>query len=246
MRMNFVIGDIHGEHTKLKALIEHIFSMDANPTLIFIGDYTDKGENPYITLKYLTALNEKTNCIFLRGNHEFYWENLDLYPEKNSEALLKYGAKNTIESAGGNLSLLETKNIFYSKFGSILNNLKNFYVEEKYVATHSGIPPAFYLTALEQIPVDKLLFNRYDFISLEKKYFDKKVIFGHTGFYSPYYDGFKIGIDTAACYLEAQPLTAFCTTEEFFINSTNNVVQLSSINQSSCPAIPRVKAWRQK
>jgi hypothetical protein len=36
------------------------------------------------------------------------------------------------------------------------------------------------------------------------------VIFGHTGFYYPYSNEYKIGVDTAACFLETQPLTAFC------------------------------------
>ena len=42
--MNFVIGDIHGEVTKLKSLIKLIDKNEANPSFIFIGDYIDKGE----------------------------------------------------------------------------------------------------------------------------------------------------------------------------------------------------------
>ena len=43
--MTFVIGDIHGEITKLKALINNIFYLDKNPHLIFIVDYINKVEN---------------------------------------------------------------------------------------------------------------------------------------------------------------------------------------------------------
>jgi diadenosine tetraphosphatase ApaH/serine/threonine PP2A family protein phosphatase len=114
------------------------------------------------------------------------------------------------------------------------------------VITHSGIPPELFMVNLENIPCDRLLFNRYDFISTDQLYFGKRVIFGHTGFYSPYFDGFKIGIDTAACYLEEQPLTAFCIEDEFFIDSGKNIVKLTNLDQTFCPAIPRVKAWRQK
>jgi serine/threonine protein phosphatase 1 len=244
--MNFVIGDIHGEYTKLKALVTNILFIDIDPTLIFIGDYTNKGENPSATLKYLTELNTNKKCIFLRGNHEYYWEALTSDLEKHTDVLMKYGAQNTIESIDKQLSLTDIQKILFKEFNSVLGQLRNFYVTENYIITHSGIPPMYYQTEIENIPADKFLFNRYDFISLEKLYFDKKVIFGHTGFYSPYYDGFKICIDTAACYLEYQPLTAFCTDQEFFINSTNNTIQLSEINKSFCPAIPRVKAWRQK
>jgi len=243
--MNFVIGDIHGEYTKLKALIKNIFSIDNKANFIFIGDYIDKGEDAYSTLKYLTELSKENKCIFIRGNHEYFWELLKENNDKYAELLIKYGGKNTINSIDKRLSILETKKILFNEFKSLFDVLKNYQVIGNYVITHSGIPPELYNTPIEKIPTDQLLFNRYDFIRSNKLYFDKKVIFGHTGFYTPYYDGYKIGIDTAACYLETQPLTAFCTDEDFFINSNNETSQLSSINQAVCPAIPRVKAWRQ-
>jgi diadenosine tetraphosphatase ApaH/serine/threonine PP2A family protein phosphatase len=112
--------------------------------------------------------------------------------------------------------------------------------------THSGIPPGYFDIEISRIPQEKLLFNRYDFISSEKFFFGKKIIFGHTGFFSPLYDTFKIGIDTAACYIESQPLTAFCAEGEFFIDSTGNRFLLNAIDLSCCPVIPRVKPWRQK
>lgn len=244
--MNFVIGDIHGEYTKLRMLVENIFLRDQHATLIFIGDFSDKGEDPYSVFKYLKELSTKTNCIFLRGNHEYYWECMQENSDKYAEALLKYGAQNTIASINDRLTPMDTKNILYEEFGSILNNLQNYYEYKDFVITHSGIPPGQYLTELKNMSTEDFLFNRYDFISCQQLYFSKKIIFGHTGFYSPFYDGFKIGVDTAACYLETQPLSAFCLDQDFFINSSDIITQLKDINQSYCPAIPRVRAWRQK
>ena len=37
--MKFIIGDIHGEITKLKLLVKFIKDIDDKPELIFIGDY---------------------------------------------------------------------------------------------------------------------------------------------------------------------------------------------------------------
>lgn len=242
--MNFVIGDIHGEKTKLEMLLNNIISIDEKPSFIFIGDYIDKGENPYSTLKYLQHFSEKHKCIFLKGNHEYYWELLSSDTDQHTNYLLKYGGLNTVHSIG-KTSFLEAKTELFKEFGPFFSTLKNYHLTGKYVITHSGIPPELYKTPIENIPAEKLLFNRYDFIKTYKKYFDKIVIFGHTGFYSPYYDGYKIGIDTAACYLDTQPLTAFCTDKDFFIDSYNQITQLSTINQDVCPAIPRIKAWRQ-
>jgi serine/threonine protein phosphatase 1 len=244
--MNFVIGDIHGELDKLKLLMKNIFSLDSRPSLIFIGDYLDKGDNPYGTLKYLNSLATTSECFFLRGNHEFFWEQLKDDNDEYASYLIKYGGKNTVYSIDKNLALVKAKQMLFSEFNEFFFKLKAYHITEKFAITHSGIPPELYQVNLENISPERLLFNRYDFISTYQYYGDKRVIFGHTGFYSPYYDGFKIGIDTAACYLETQPLTAFCIEDEFFIDSGKNIIKLSNIDQSCCPAIPRIRAWRQK
>ncbi|HET6225875.1 MAG TPA: metallophosphoesterase [Bacteroidia bacterium] len=244
--MNFVIGDIHGEYTKLRSLIENIRLIDRNAQLIFIGDYLDKGENVYKTLHYLVELSNEHKCIFIRGNHEYYWELLQKDTDTYADYLLKYGGKNTIQSLGNGLSIVETKEKLFSEFNSFFEDLQNFHILDNFVITHSGIPPELYDKDLRELKTEQLVFNRYAFICNQNLYQQKKLIFGHTGFYSPFYDAYKIGIDTAACYLEEQPLTAFCTDGNFFINSKSERFHLSTINQLSCPAIPRVKAWRQQ
>ena len=82
-------------------------------------------------------------------------------------------------------------------------------------------------TDQKDIPLKELLFNRHEFIDSNELYKDKfKVIFGHTAFYQPYVDNFKIGIDTGACYYPKQPLTSFCIDQEFFINSKGEINNL--------------------
>jgi serine/threonine protein phosphatase 1 len=243
--MTFAIGDIHGEYSKLKLLIKNILSFDDNAQFIFIGDYIDKGENSWQTLKYLTQLSNEKECIFLRGNHEYYWELLKENNDKYAEYLIRYGALNTVSSIREKLSISEAKKALLLEFKFFFYSLRNYSVINNYVITHSGIPPELFSVSIENIDPEQFLFNRYGFISSSEHYFGKRIIFGHTGFYSPYYDGYKIGIDTAACYLRSQPLTAFCLDEEVFINSNNEFIQLASMDRSCCPVIPRIKAWRQ-
>lgn len=244
--MKYVVADIHGEISKLKLLLENISAIDKSPTFIFIGDYVDKGEDSYATLQFLNTLAQKYECVFLRGNHEYYWESLKTEEDEYSTQLLKYGGKNTIKAFNEKQSLLGTKEQLLKEFSIFFNSLVNYYQTDKYTITHSGIPPEMYNTAIENISTEKFLLNRYAFLNQSVKYFGTIVIFGHTAFSSPYYDGYKIGIDTAACYIKEQPLTAFCIDEDFFINSSNEIVQLLSINQDVCPAIIRVKAWQQQ
>ena len=145
----------------------------------------------------------------------------------------------------GNDDLKFTKKKILEEYNAFFKILKPYHLVDNYFICHSGIPTDFLHHKPTQIPVNKFLFNRYDFISNQKLYLNTyKVIFGHTGFYSPYVDNFKIGIDTSACFLEEQPLTAFCIEERIFINSNNYITELSTISVDYCPNIPRIKPWR--
>ena len=244
--MTFVVADIHGEITKLKKLIKNILGIDDNPSFVFIGDYLDKGESPYEVLEYLTTFSERYDCVFLMGNHEYVWLNLYKDQKNYTSYLKKYGGYNTAESFGcTTLECTYTKMI--EKFSVFMNSLVNYWKNDKYVIVHSGINPTDFNTAIEEIPIERLIFNRYDFIKCQQYYQNNyKVIFGHTGFFFPYQDPFKIGIDTSACYIKEQPLTAFCVDNECFYNSNNELLGIDDNNLSYSPMIPRVKPWRIK
>ena len=241
--MKFIIGDIHGEITKLKLLVKFIKDIDDKPELIFIGDYLDKGESSKKTLDFLIQLKNELKCVFIEGNHEYQW--LNVSKENNiEEYLLKYGGKLTINSFEGRENVFQIKELFLKKYKDFFENLVPYWENKKYVITHSGIPPKFYNKELNTIEKRHFLFNRYEFIKIEEKYKGKIVIFGHTGFYEPYFDGVKIGLDTSACYLENQPITSFCIDQEYFINSNNEKLDLNDINLNQCPNIVRLNPWR--
>jgi serine/threonine protein phosphatase 1 len=71
--MIYAIGDIHGQHTMLHALLEKLSNLplNASDTLVFLGDYIDRGENTRAVID--TLLQWRGNypqTVFLRGNHE--------------------------------------------------------------------------------------------------------------------------------------------------------------------------------
>jgi serine/threonine protein phosphatase 1 len=241
--MKFVVGDVHGEVTKLKQLIKNIERISSRPEFIFIGDYIDKGESSKKTLEFLLDLNIRYKCVFLEGNHEYMWSNLSK-ENKIDEYLLKYGGSLTVNSFSQFHTLYQVQNILLNDYKSFFENLIPFWENDNFVITHSGIPPHCYDKRLEDIDKKDMLFNRYDFIKNKSKYKNKVVVFGHTGFYSPFYDGVKIGIDTSACYLKEQPISAFCLDYKFFINSNNSRLKLDEIDKNNCPNIVRVKPWR--
>ena len=119
--------------------------------------------------------------------------------------------------------------------------MTDYYIVDSYFISHSGIDPQkYFINELNEIPTVSFLFNRYSFIK-EESYFQKKykVIFGHTAFYKPYYDLYKFGIDTAACYLPSPPLTAFCIENSMFIISHGQQYNLDSLPINACANIVR-------
>lgn len=242
--MVFVVGDIHGEITKLQQLVKNTLAADSTPSFVFIGDYIDKGEDAKATLDYLEELKKKYTCTFLIGNHEHIWINLKEDDEKWMDYLKKYGGGNTVKSFGCS-TIWQAKEKMMEAYSSFFSSLQNYHQYKNYTIVHSGIKPQQYKIIPAEIELQDLLFNRYDFIGNGSYYLNEfTVIFGHTGFYTPYYDGCKVGIDTAACFLENQPLTAFNADENYFINSLNHITQLKEIDKTVCPNILRNKPWK--
>ena len=229
--MNYVIGDIHSEVSKLKELILYICKIDSNPKFIFVGDYIDKGNDAKKTLDYLLKIKNKFSSIFLIGNHEYCWLNLIDY----KEYLINFGGYKTIES-------FSCSNIFECQ-KKILIDYNDFFdsLVPYYIINHSGIASKFYSFSPDEIKMKNFLFNRYDFIQ-EKRFFQEKykVIFGHTSFYKPYFDEYKIGVDTGACYLKNQPLTSFCIENSRFVDSDRNNYKINDLSENFCPSIIRI------
>lgn len=235
--MKFVIGDIHGEITKLEVLLKAIKNHDGKAELIFIGDYVDKGENALATLKLLDELRIKEKSLFLLGNHEQYWLEFD---EKKLNA---YGGFTTMEDCKQN-SLKDTQSFLLNEFGDLFKSMILSFSNKDYLITHSGLTFNAYFKLEKDFTKDDVLYNRYDFLKTKQFYQTKKIVFGHTGFCSAYYDSFKVGIDTSACYLKEQPLTSLCLEEDLMIDSHNKKITLNSIPQNISPIIPRVKPYR--
>jgi len=237
--MTYVIGDIHGEISKLRNLINNIYQIDNAAKLVFLGDYVNKGENSKEVLDYLITLK---NSIFLMGNHEYYF--LEFINNGDfSDKLEKYAGSTTFIDF--DMTLLTVKEKFYAPYKDFFDNLKPYYITDKYFISHAGINPPYAQKELDTIPLKEFLFNRYDFFNYQDKIHGRIVIFGHTGFNYPYYDGYKIGIDTAAVYSVDSPLTAYCLEEEYFLDDQNKNFLLRDLKLDRTPWINRREPYRQ-
>ena len=71
----FAIGDIHGDLEALDRLFERLPQMTADDTVVFLGDYIDRGPDSAGVVARVRELMDKgpAKVIALRGNHEDAW-----------------------------------------------------------------------------------------------------------------------------------------------------------------------------
>jgi serine/threonine protein phosphatase 1 len=71
----FAIGDIHGDLVALATLFERLPELVAGDTVVFLGDYIDRGPDSAGVVKWVRELAAKSpaKIVCLRGNHEDAW-----------------------------------------------------------------------------------------------------------------------------------------------------------------------------
>ncbi|MFN7989980.1 MAG: metallophosphoesterase family protein [Thermoanaerobaculia bacterium] len=69
------IGDVHGDLEGLEKLLGRLPLLDEGDTLLFVGDYVDRGPDPAGVVRRVRALPAETpaRIVLLRGNHEDAW-----------------------------------------------------------------------------------------------------------------------------------------------------------------------------
>lgn len=180
----YVVPDIHGEYNKLLNVMEKINKVrKPNETIVFLGDYIDRGKRSKDVVNYMfEIMSNDDNIVALLGNHddEFYnimerAERLNIYDIEwlsryCIETLSSYGVStlplkyNSVEdNMRDNLDFIKEEinkikqSDDYRKFKLLMVNCRRYYKEGKYIFTHSG--GVSYKTVEEQ-SLDELLWSR--------------------------------------------------------------------------------------
>jgi serine/threonine protein phosphatase 1 len=71
----FAIGDIHGDLEALHILFQRLPEITSHDTVVFLGDYIDRGPNSAGVVAWVRDFIAKTpaKVVALRGNHEDAW-----------------------------------------------------------------------------------------------------------------------------------------------------------------------------
>lgn len=180
------IGDIHGMSSMLDELL---LQLPKEGTVVFLGDYIDRGPDSYGVIKRLIALQQEREVVFLRGNHEELC--LDSL-SGNSEAVHSW-------LANGGLATIESyQEHSFDEHLDFLNSTRLVFETEDYIFVHAGISP---MKPVNENGAEEFLWIRYEFLMSDYDW-GKMVIHGHT----PTIDFFpedkpnRINIDTGAFF----------------------------------------------
>ncbi len=139
------IGDLHGCNTVLQEYLQGELKEDE--LYIFVGDYIDRGIENVELLNYIFSIMDKSNVIFLQGNHEQWLWNYSNDMTSRSKEFEQVTKKEL------NKSQIDKKKlrIFYRKLRQLAYYTYNGKVV---IVTHGGIstmPERFEFLATEQL-----------------------------------------------------------------------------------------------
>jgi len=200
------VGDLHGRLDLLEALWPKIdaasrLSSARRRTLIFVGDYVDRGLQSRELVDRLLEGFAGFDTVFLKGNHD--------------DTLLQFLTDPTIGDAWRNFGGLETLRSYgiahapeknwsqtRSEFAAALprahleffKNLKLHTTIGDYLFVHAGIRPRI---PLEDQSETDLLWIRDEFLESPAN-FGRVVVHGHTPTEKPVVRPNRVGIDTGA------------------------------------------------
>jgi serine/threonine protein phosphatase 1 len=210
--MFYAIGDIHGCFDLLQNLHTQILDdISKNPaekaTIVFLGDYVDRGKKSKEVCDFLMALKDSDQIrhVILKGNHE------DLM-YKSYSGTESWAHSVWLGNGGG--STLRSFNVCrlpYSIRGSEvlkpyaewMNALPTYFETPEYVFCHSGYIDYESTFSADFAPLAEqeaqLLWGRPDDGRYEEA--KKWVVHGHTPtLIRPHVELHKINVDVGACY----------------------------------------------
>jgi diadenosine tetraphosphatase ApaH/serine/threonine PP2A family protein phosphatase len=209
----YAVGDIHGRADLLAALL-HQIEADAQAaeaktrTLVFLGDYVDRGPNVRGVIETLLAgLPQGFETHFLKGNHEALL--LDFLRDPATlEAWFLNDGDTTMASYGVDTDALyrararpaEWRDAFAAALPDahlrFFRGLELSVSRGDYLFVHAGIRPGVPLAAQTE---SDLVWIRRPFLDWNEP-FEKCVVHGHTPGHELVTRANRICVDTGACF----------------------------------------------
>ena len=193
--MLFAIGDIHGCAFELRALLNKL-SLAPDSTVVFLGDYIDRGAHSRAVIDTVIELGEYCNVVALMGNHESMFIDFLENPTSTRAGLfIVNGGSSTLAGYAderGNYTIPAAHVEFLRRLALFHQTDENFFV-------HAGVPDI----PLSQITYEEhrehLLWMRGAFLRSTFTW-EKVVVHGHTPVPAVQISPNRINIDTGCVF----------------------------------------------
>ena len=188
----YAIGDIHGCRAELNALLSLIEADDAArpaaaTTLVFLGDFVDRGPHSAQVIDRLIALKEaRPTARFLMGNHEELFAAALAGEDKPLRLFTRVGGRETVlsygmtaedyDAADYDVLVERMQQMVPTAHRAFLASLEDMVVIGDYAFVHAGIDPDVPLAEQRQ---RQLRWMREPFLS-HRKPLEKMIVHGHT------------------------------------------------------------------
>jgi serine/threonine protein phosphatase 1 len=221
------VGDVHGNLAALEDLLDRMLpELQSTDTLVFLGDYIDRGPHSRGVLERLVALRTSPPChlVFLLGNHEQWMLKTRADFTCHSwllgmEAFATIGSYSTdaavmlraaASGAGGRLytdNIALPYDLFFDELPSshidLLEHLQPFWRTADSICVHGGVPLDD--TPVEMAEVRDLVWGCYGFPESYRG--TDLIVYGHRNDCPTNADGWPsirrgertVGIDSIAC-----------------------------------------------
>lgn len=199
----YAIGDVHGERIKLERLFSKL-TIEKDDTVIFLGDYIDRGVDSKGVIDFILSLKDKCNLITLKGNHEQfamdsyeYVFGADTTKKNMFQSWMMNGGVECLRSydsdavnGGYHHKALAT---MFNAHGDFFKNLRLTYETKKHIFVHGFLAHELDLEDQEEF---QCLWGRFSDIYPHKS--GKIVVCGHTIHREPVDHDFRVCIDTGS------------------------------------------------
>jgi serine/threonine protein phosphatase 1 len=205
----YAVGDIHGRMDLLEKLLvqikTHAGQEKRQNSLVFLGDYVDRGPQSKDVVDYLMRMQwPGWDIVYLRGNHDQavldFLEDASFY-----RAWREFGAAETLLSYGVTPPRFDAEGAFAKAHDDFLRkcpeshveflrSLPFFHIVGDYMFVHAGVRPGI---ALDRQSPEDMMWIREEFLFSDLR-LDKVIVHGHSPSERPVLRANRIGVDTGA------------------------------------------------
>lgn len=150
------IGDVHGDYEHLETLLSRLPKLDAEDTIVFLGDYVDRGPASAVVVDLVSRrMDERTagRVVALRGNHEDAWlrvieqgwDDFVLPPQNGCLASYRSftGGEPTRHGEApeaGEVAAMRRGAFFPGDVVAWMRSLPHYHEDEHAIYVHAGLP----------------------------------------------------------------------------------------------------------